>query len=98
MVSAQLSLASTISATRWTPRSSTVAAQQSTVKAEGDISLTAADTSTIDSIAIGFSAAGLGAAGAATSENDIQNTITARIDQSYVESEADVSSTPIPRP
>ena len=62
----------------------TAAIEDSTVVTGGTLSLEARDTSTIDSIAIGVSASGIAAAGAAMSINDIGNTVTAFIDGSDV--------------
>ena len=55
--------------------------------ARGAISLTATDTSTIDSIAIGLSASALGAAGAAVAKNTVDNDVSAGIIDSIVSSD-----------
>ncbi|MFO7964214.1 MAG: LEPR-XLL domain-containing protein [Desulfobacterales bacterium] len=56
------------------------------VKATGNVTLSADNTSTIDAIAVGLSAAGGGAVGAAASENHIHNSVLTSISQSDVDS------------
>jgi hypothetical protein len=61
------------------------------VQATGNIELSAADSSTVDSIAVGLSAAGGGALGAAVSKNTINNGVHTAITSSTVSSSGNIS-------
>ncbi|HET57765.1 MAG TPA: hypothetical protein ENN35_04900, partial [Deltaproteobacteria bacterium] len=66
---------------------------ESTIDADGDVSLTASDISSIDSFAFGVSGSGAVAVGVALSANVIANTVSASIENSTVSAGGAVSLT-----